>query len=328
MQVITQSAGFASAPASAPGNLPRTRDGSVTLAELCDAYMHEYAGRDTTRAQRVAHWRAKLGHLKLSEIDDDTVYDAMAELEGARPTYYAGKDAHGRPILKAKRRPYAPATLNRFQAALSAVLTWAQRRRITPKGWVHPCRSIELKPENNQRVRFLSDDERRRLITAARASKWPRLAMFVLLGLTSGARRGEMEGLHWRDVDLERGEALVARSKNGDAKLLPLVPTVVEEMRKFASKPDELVFRSKRSANKVHAVEHAFETALQVAGIKDFHIHDMRHDCASAMAKHGASLLEIGDLLGHRQVQVTRRYAHLCTDAKKRLVHRVMAGLQ
>lgn len=339
MQVATQSAGDVTAPASAveagkaPGAIaPRlvaVRDGSTSVAALIDAYMVAYDGRDTTRAQRLAYWREHVGHLPLSEIDDDIIFSCMEALAERRGTFYAGKDARGAPIFKAKRRALTPATLNRYQAALSAVLTWAQRRRMTPRGWANPCRALEMRRERNARVRFLDDAERERLLRACRNSRQAKLYMFVLLALTTGARRGELEGLRWCDVDFERGEAHVARTKNGDARLLVLVPAAVEELRRHAGAPSTLVFASSRARARAAAVDmsHAWRVALKDAQIKDFRFHDCRHDAASTLAKAGASLLEIGDVLGHRQQQVTKRYAHLCGDHKKALVRRVMAGV-
>lgn len=145
--------------------------------------------------------------------------------------------------------------------------------------------------------------------------------------MTTGARRGELEGLRWRDVDLERGEALVHRSKNGDAKLLPLTPAVVEELRRFVGAPDQLIFASKRRPNQAHKVVPNWKVALREAGVRDFHIHDARHGSASSLARNGATLLEIADVLRHRQLTVTKRYSHLCSDHKKALVKRVMGNV-
>jgi len=56
--------------------------------------------------------------------------------------------------------------------------------------------------------------------------------------------------------------------------------------------------------------------ALKDAKIKDFRFYDLRHSCASYLAQSGASLLEIADVLGHKQIEVTKRYAHLCIELK------------
>ena len=63
------------------------------------------------------------------------------------------------------------------------------------------------------------------------------------------------------------------------------------------------------------------------AKVEDFTFHCLRHTCASYLAQSGASLLEIADVLGHKQISVTKRYAHLCIDHKERLISRVFSEL-
>ena len=262
------------------------------------------------------------------ELTDDAVFGALELLSARHGRYFAGKDADGRAILKAKGKPLSPATVNRYQAALSALLTWAQRRRIAPKGWSNPCQHLELKPERNEVVRFLSDSERSSLLAACRASTWPRLYLLVLMGLTTGARRGELEALRWRDVDLERAEAAVHRSKNGDRKTLVLVPAVVDELLLHKGADSSLLFPSTRRPDVAYNFDPAWNRALKAAGVKAFRFHDLRHSCASALAQSGASLLEIAEVLGHRQLSVTKRYSHLATGHKARLINRVLGEIR
>ena len=199
------------------------RDGSVTVRDVIDAYMSQYAGRDTTRRQRLLFWQLTLGHLTLTDLlDDDALYSALERLAVQHGRYFFGVDADRRPIYKAKRTTLAPATLNRYQAAISAVFSWAIKKRIAPRGWANPCRHIERRAEHNEVVRFLSDSERIALLAECRRSGWPKLYLLVTLGLTSGARRSELESLRWGDIDVDRAEATISRSKNGDPKVLPL----------------------------------------------------------------------------------------------------------
>ena len=176
-------------------------------------------------------------------------------------------------------------------------------------------------------MRFLSDDETRRLLAACRASIWPRLYALVLAALTTGARKGELLGLHWADVDLDQARAYVGRTKNGEPRVLPLVPGLVDELRKFAGAPAAWVFAAPRNAEKVFTFEPRWHEALRVAKVRAFVFHDLRHSCASLLAKNGATLLEIADVLGHKQLQMTKRYSHLATSHKAALVNRVMGNL-
>lgn len=304
------------------------RDGAIAIAKLIELYMAHYSGRDTTRVQRLSWWAGHLGKLALQDVTDDHIHAALEGLAQQPATYYAGKDAGGNPIYKAKRKAIAPATINRYGASIAAVFTWAIKRRIAPKGWIHPCRSVERRTENNEKTRFLSEDERIRLLEACKASPWPRLYLLVLMALTTGARKGELIGLRWEHIDFQHAVAHVGRSKNGDPKTLPLVPAVMELLKGYEGAPSAPVFPSPRFPAAPYAFETRFKEALRAAKIRSFRFHDLRHTCASMLAQNGATLLEIGDLLGHRQLQVTKRYSHLATAHKAALVNRVLGGIQ
>jgi integrase len=304
------------------------RAGDILLADLIALYMAHYAGRDTARVQRLTWWREQLGAIALQDASDDHIHAALEALARQPARFFAGLDADGKAIYKTKNKPRAPATLNRYSAAIAAVFTFAIKRRIAPKGWVHPCRGLERRTENNEKTRFLSDDERQRLLEACKASKWKRLYLLVLLGLTTGGRRGELAGLRWVDVDFEHAVVHVGRSKNGDPKALPLVPAVIEQLRLHQGAPGGLVFPSARRPDVAYHFNPRWAEALRVAKIRNFRLHDLRHSCASYLAQNGATLLEIGDLLGHRQVSMTRRYAHLCAGHRSALVNRVLGDIR
>lgn len=312
---------------SAPQALP-LRDGAVTVTALIDLYMAHYEGRDVTRVSRLQWWRERIGAMRLDEVADDHLHVALDALAAQPARFYAGRDADDRPIYKARRKPMTGATINRYASAIGAVFTWAIKRRIAPKGFVHPVRGIEQRRESPGKTRFLSDDERARLLSACKASKWPRLYLLVLLALTTGARRGELLGLRWGDVDFAHRVIHIAYSKNGDPKVLPLVPAVADELLRFKAGADALVFPARLDPTHAMAIEDRWRQALRAAGIRACRFHDLRHSCASMLAANGATLLEIGDLLGHRNVSMTKRYSHLAASHRSALVLRVMGGIQ
>lgn len=314
-----------SSSAPAPGN----RDGSILVSDLIDRFMAGYAGRDDSLPQRLRWWQGKLGARRLADVQDDDIFHAVEELAAQRGRVYAGLDADGKGVFRSKGKPFAPATLNRYTAAIGAVFSWSIKQRIAPRGWDSPCRRLGTRAENNEVVRFLSDDERKRLFDACKASKWKPMFALVLLAIVSGARKGELKALRWRDVDLEAGTASIERSKNGDRKTLVLTPNLVAELRKFHGAPGALVFASKRRPDQAFAWESgAWPLALRAAQVKRCRFHDLRHSCASYLAQSGATLLEIADVLGHRNLNVTRRYSHLATGHKAKLINRVLGDLQ
>ncbi|MCC7310157.1 MAG: tyrosine-type recombinase/integrase [Sulfuritalea sp.] len=306
-----------------------------TLADVAASYLAAYAGRDESRYQRVNTWVRLLGDKPLAAITPEDIDAAMATLASEPARVYAGLDADEKPIYRKKDGGRSGATLNRYLVALGALFTWARRNRLVPRGFESPTKHIEKRTESRGRVRYLSKDERERLLTACQASGWPRLYLLVLMALTTGARRGELLGLRWKDVDLDRGEAAIGtdvctETKNGDARCLILLPQVAAELERFApkdaAKSDTLVFRSRLRPSQPYATAEAFRDAMKAAGIKDFRFHDCRHTAASYMAQSGASLLEIADTLGHRQLRMVQRYAHLNTDSRRRLMTRVFEG--
>mgnify|MGYP000636789254 CR=1 FL=1 len=187
--------------------------------------------------------------------------------------------------------------------------------------------SLTTLPENNQRTRYLSNTERKRLLDACRSSKWNKLYLIVLMAITTGSRKGELLKLKWNDIDFEWQTAYVSTTKNGLPKVLPLTNDVINEMIKFRHQESQLIFNSEIKINKHYEFFKPWKKALKQSAIVDFRFHDLRHSCASYLAQSGASLLEIADVLGHKQISVTKRYAHLCIEHKSSLINRVMGRI-
>lgn len=295
------------------------RPTSLTVGELIDRYMAQYAGRDSTRAQRLAAWSAMVGEFTLEQVDSDLMHAGRAELATQPPLVFLGLDHTGRRIFKAKGRAQAksPATLNRYMVGIAAVFTWAIEQRLAPRGWVHPCRGIKRLAEPDGRVRFLDEAERERLFAACRASQYPRLYPLALMAMLTGARKGELLGLRWRDLDLDAGVAMLGKTKNGDRRTLVLLPQLVDLLRPLAGDRDRYVFGSVRSRFQAPAtIDSAWRDAVARAKVRNFRFHDLRHCCASYLAQAGTPLNVIAEVLGHRKLDMTRRYAHLTTQTK------------
>ncbi|TFZ03364.1 tyrosine-type recombinase/integrase [Ramlibacter rhizophilus] len=306
------------------------RPQSLTARELIDRYMAAYAGADTTRAQRLSAWSTLIGEFTLEQIDSDVMYAGRAELSQQPALVYLGLDHQGRQIFRAKGRKQekTPATVNRYMVAMAAVFTWAIEQRLAPRGWVHPCRGIKRLPEPDGRVRYLDDAERIRLFEACRASQYPRLYALALMAMLTGARKGELLGLKWRQVDLDAGVATLARTKNGDRRTLVLLPELVDVLRPFAGDRDRHLFGSVASKHqKPASVDSAWRDAVARAKIRDFRFHDLRHCCASYLAQAGTPLNVIAEVLGHRKLDMTRRYAHLTTQTKAAAMRTALSGI-
>ncbi|MGH8319641.1 MAG: site-specific integrase [Steroidobacteraceae bacterium] len=168
---------------------------------------------------------------------------------------------------------------------------------------------MSRKKEPRGRTRFLSDDERAAL---------------------TGARKGELIGLRWADVELKKGRALVRETKNDEQRTLPLAGKALDALRELKlqnSARSEWVFAqpSGLPGPYEHFDAH-WRTALGAAGINDFHFHDLRHTTASMLAAQGASLLEIADVLGHKTLAMVKRYSHLVVDNKAKVIEKMVAA--
>lgn len=299
----------------------------LTLAALFDQYMQQYQGRDSSRVQRLSVWRELLGERLVAQINDDDVFRALEIIASAPARTYRGRDIDGRPIFRAKGTR-APSTVNRYHTTLGAVFTWSVRRRIVPRNFENPCRRIPREREPAGRVRFLSEEERGRLLAACREAAWPRLYLLVLMAITTGARRGELLGLRWADIDRARAVAYVQTTKNNEPRVLPLVPAVLEEMARFSGAAGSLLFHARARPDRPHQFEPGWRTALSRSRIRSVRFHDLRHTCASYLAQHGASILEIADVLGHKQLAMSKRYSHLTVKSKAALVQRVLGEIK
>jgi integrase len=201
-------------------------------------------------------------------------------------------------------------------AALSHAFTIAVREW----GWIEdsPMRKVTKPKESRGRVRFLSDEERNRLLKACRESSNPYLYPVVVLALSTGMRRGEIMDLTWDKVDLSRGRAILHETKNGDYRAAPLAGHALEllkELAKVRRIDSNLLFPSKeiqpQKPQKPVDLRDPWDAAVERAGIHDFRFHDLRHSAASYLAMNGASLSEIAEVLGHKTLQMVKRYAHL-----------------
>lgn len=279
--------------------------GAARFTELCDLYIAHWKTlnrKDQTQPKRVEWWRARLGTIRVADITGDMVRNEL------------DRYARGR----------KPATVNRHKACLGAIYKYAKLEQGLPAA-LNPSREVATRDEHNQRQRYLSEDERNRLLAVCRASPYPRLHLLVIMAITTGARMGELLKLRWTDIDFDRAQATLGDTKNGDPRVLPLTANVLAELRQFRGLG--WVFPAAREPHKHTWARNYWDAAVAVAGIEEFRFHDLRHSCASMLVCNGATLFQVGEILGHRSTQTTKRYAHLDVAVKTALVNKVFGAL-
>lgn len=288
---------------------------------MLDKYKSEYLPELKSRRVREQHikwWKAEIGKMKLDELTSSI-------FRNCRKSLASGKTRTG------ERR--SNSTVNRYMATLSHALTMAADGDKDHEGWGWIEQSqiprIKALKEPPGRTRFLDkNNELPSLLDACKNSKYDGLHLAVSLALSTGARKGEILGLSWRDIDLDAPYAHVRDSKNGEQRVLPLIPAVVGLLRERKKNMirhigSDLVFPGPRDPSKPYNLDKYFRAALTAAGIDDFRFHDLRHSCASYLAMNGASAVELADVLGHKTLEMVKRYSHLNTSHKASVIEKM-----
>jgi len=135
------------------------------------------------------------------------------------------------------------------------------------------------------------------------------------LALHTGLRLSEMYGLEWQDVDVARRLLLIRRGKNREARyarLNSVALKALDELRKRCDGTGRVI--RNLAGEPLAGPRYWFEKAMRMAGIADFHSHDLRHTFASRLAMAGVGLRAIQDAIGHKSIAMTVRYSHLAPD--------------
>ncbi len=278
---------------------------TLTTLKFSDAvrkFLDQDNGQDPSKHQRLHYWVSIFGNLTVGKVTRQQVKAELKRLSNDK----------------------APATLNRYKAALGSLYRYLSNEFEID---YNPVKGIQQYAENNARTRFLTDEEIQNLLIKVKQSQWHQLYLLVLMALTTGARRTEMLSLKWDQINFKTKTAHLEETKNGEQRILTLTKDVISELLKHR-RAIGYVFAHPEDPNKYFRnFDLYWRAALKDAKITDFRFHDLRHTCASMLAMNGASLLEIAQVLGHKSITMTQRYSHLCVEHKANLTDRVFGGI-
>jgi len=209
----------------------------------------------------------------------------------------------------------APATANRHFSLLHRLFVLAIQWGYLDK---NPCSGINKFQENNQRQRFLSNDEIRRLFLAADADSNVYAAAYIKFLLLTGVRRSEGLAAKWSDISVTNGRYVwfVPHTKSGKSRhviLNAMAISVLEGLPRLAGNP--YIFVGKVSGQSINNPIKAFKRIAKRAGIESsFRLHDIRHTVASLIINNGGSLYDVQATLAHANAKMSERYAHLSNE--------------
>ncbi len=290
-----------------------------TVSEVCDRFVEEHAKvhnkPSSVRSveQRIRlHIKPKLGTRKIASITHEDIERLQRDM----------KDK--------------PGAANRTLALLSKMFNLCERWGLRPQH-SNPCRGIARYPERKLH-RDLSELETARLAKVLReaesdsapdVSENPRAVAAIRLLMFTGCRRGEVLGLKWNEVDLDRKVLWLEDSKTGQkaVRLNSAACEVLEAQETLLGNP--YVFPSSRVPGRaLHDINGPWYRIRKRARLEDVRLHDLRHNYASAAVAGGLSLPMIGKLLGHKSPATTARYADLADDPAQKAAEQVGQALR
>ena len=274
-----------------PESLKRTL--TAAIERWVDDRLPEMAESDRSNVKQMLDWwKAELGVVALVRLDPETIETAAKRLRDE-------KDQDGKPVRTAAR-------VNRYIATLSRALGYAERTLR----WIssNPCRHVKRFKEPPGRTRYLTEDETAKLLELVDARAKPAFSLFVRIALGTGARRGEIAKVQWRDLDLIYNRITFRNTKTGDDRTVPLSAALVDIIKKYGK------VRPMDPAARLFPHEFYFDWREIQSTLPDFRFHDTRHTVASHLAMNGASMLDIAAVTGHKTLAMVKRYSHLSDD--------------
>lgn len=301
---------------------------SKTLADVIERYKDDILPTKAQSTQRAEttylnFWEQEFGRYALSYIEPDLISKKVRELANAGDTrrqYEKGQ---------APNKPKSQKTLKHYRDTLELLFKYAKQW-----GWTvtNPLDGVNrITKFNNERVRFLSDDERERLLAACKDSDNNQLYPVVVFALSTGARKGEILNLTLADMDLGREVAILRETKNRETRAVPIVHHLkdlleiqIERSRAYydchGHETSAMFLFPRRDGLAPIDIRKAWENARDAAKVTDFRFHDLRHSTASYLAMNGASQLEIAEVLGHKTLQMVKRYSHLSEGHVRKVI--------
>ena len=300
-----------------------------TLAEAIDRYLEREVPKlrdGRMHTSTLPWWREKLGRFKLCDITPALIAQYRDKL--AAEPYRRARPGAKRSSLKAGERAREfkrkPNTVNNYLVPLGRMFSVARREWH----WIthNPMEGVAKLPASPGRVRYLSEDERQRLL--AETAKDPQLHALAVLALSTAARAGELMGLTWRDVDLTDGRVLLRKTKNTEPRVIWVhgeALRLLKEHGKDRRLDDDPVFLGAAPGSR-YDYHTPFKAACAAASVRDFRFHDLRHSAATYLAREGATEHQL-KVIGGWKSNVVSRYVHLAAEDAKAVLERMNAKI-
>ena len=287
--------------------LPKEKVKIPFFAEMAEEYLN-WAKENKTRGGRderyrfSAHLDAPLGKKRLNEISPFDIEKLKSDL---------------------MKKGLAPASVKHclvlVREIFNKAVAWKKYQGQ------HPLKGVKMPAPNNRRERFLSYEEADNLLIELKKVSQD-VHDQALLSFHCGLRAGEIFNLKGQDIDFENGLIRIMDPKNKSNRTAYMTQSVKEMLKaRISGNIGDFVFKERESGERIKAVSKTFERTVDHLGfnkgVEDPRqrvvFHTLRHTFGSWLAIQGTPILTIKELLGHKTLAMTERYAHLIPDVKK-----------
>ena len=287
----------------------------ITLREWILRCLEGSTNRGVENERRYGRrWSLLLGNRMLANVSREDLRQVQAKMRAKLRPRPKNASKEFQP-----KRLWSDATINRHFSFLRHVLMLAVK---DGKLIQNPLSGLKFFPEV-KRTRFLTSEELDRLRGVMIPENWK----LVAFAIETGLRRGEQFQLQWNQVDLENGVLTLPMPKGGKTRHVPLSEEAKSILRSFDSfLRSAWVFPGLKDMTQPMDsrafLRRPYEPGLRQAGITGACWHSLRQTAASRRIMAGVDLVSVKEILGHRDIQTTLRYAHLAPEHLRDAVNR------
>ena len=210
-------------------------------------------------------------------------------------------------------RQVSRSTVNRELACLKHIFKKANEWGKTDQ---NPSKKIGRLKTVSPRIRYLEAPEIEALYNACA----PYLKPIILIAVNTGMRKGKLLNLKWRDLDFHNRLIYLSNTKGAKKREIPMNEIVYKTLLRIRKNPDSIYVFCHKNGKPYKDLRASLDKAAEKAGIERFRFHDLRHTFASHLAMAGVDLKTVHELLGHKTIEMTLRYAHLSPNHKRTAV--------
>ena len=298
----------------------------MTTNELMTAWL-DRCERERVKPRTYSRYKGLIVQHILPELGDTQIDDlGRRQISEFLTAHQADGNLRGEAL--------SATSTNLMLTVLNAAFTYACDMDLLP---ANPCDRIRRVPGSPSRVEAFTREEQRRLEEAIAVSEDRRL-FGIRLCLYTGLRIGELLGLEWQDVDMEKGilhiQKTVYREKNAEGewqlfvdrpktaaseRMVPLPGYLAEDLRIYrrGARSEFVIENKKAERMSIRSYQYLFERLTEKAGVRKLNFHALRHTFATRALECGMDIKTLSELMGHKNATITlNRYAHSMMDTK------------